>query len=256
VTDEERTDLSEIVAGAREVLGLEQAIGNGLLPVVPVAARPAPVPVRVAPEPADVERGGPAPPPAADPERDRRLVRIAADAAACTRCGLHSGRTKSVFARGSASTDLVFVGEGPGYHEDQEGLPFVGKAGQLLDRMIAAMGYGRDDVYICNVVKCRPPNNRTPLPDEAGACKPFLAAQLEIVRPKVIVALGRCAAENLGCLEADARGWRGRWSRYEGVDVMPTYHPAFLLRNPENKRVVWQDLQAVLVKLGRPVPKA
>jgi DNA polymerase len=253
VTDEDRSDLLDVVAQARELLGLEQALGNGLVPVVAVETRPAAPMASASPAPAGAPARGPAPPAT---DRDRRLLEIAAEAAACTRCVLHSGRTKSVFARGSASTEIVFVGEGPGYNEDQQGLPFVGKAGELLDRMIVAMGYGRDDVYICNVVKCRPPNNRTPLPDEAGACKPFLAAQLELIRPKVIVALGRCAAENLGCLEADARGWRGRWSRYEGVDVMATYHPAFLLRNPENKRVVWQDLQAVLAKLGRPVPKA
>jgi uracil-DNA glycosylase len=251
VNDDDRTALADLLAEAGELLELEQAIGNGLIPVAPIERRAA--------APARAPAEAPAAPPAIAapaPERDRRLLEIAAEAATCTRCGLHTGRTKSVFARGSATTDLVFVGEGPGYHEDQEGLPFVGKAGQLLDKMIGAMGYDRDAVYICNVVKCRPPNNRTPLPDEAGACKPFLGAQLELVRPKVIVALGRCAAENLGCLEGDARGWRGRWARYEGVDVMPTYHPAFLLRNPENKRVVWQDLQAVLGKLGRPIPKA
>jgi DNA polymerase len=117
--------------------------------------------------------------------------------------------------------------------------------------MIAAMGYGRDDVYVCNVVKCRPPNNRTPLPTEARACEPFLRAQLEIVRPKMIVALGRCAVENLGLIEPGARGWRGVIGAYRGIPVMPTYHPAFLLRTPEQKRTVWQDLQVVMKELGR-----
>lgn len=156
-----------------------------------------------------------------------------------------------MFARGSATAELVFVGEGPGYHEDQQGLPFVGAAGQLLDKMIAAMGYGRDDVYICNVVKCRPPENRTPLPREARSCEPFLTRQLEVVAPKAIVALGKCATENLGCLPDGGRRWRGHWREYRGVPVMPTYHPAFLLRSPQYKRAVWDDLRLVMKRLGR-----
>jgi DNA polymerase len=123
----------------------------------------------------------------------------------------------------------------------------VGPAGQLLDRMVAAMGFARDDVYICYIVKCRPPGNRTPLPSEAGACAPFLLGQLDAIRPRVIVALGRCAAENMGLVAGG--GWRGRWGRFRGFDVMPTYHPAFLLRSPEFKRPVWEDLQKVMAKL-------
>lgn len=188
-------------------------------------------------------------------ERVHRLAVIAEEAARCTRCGLHETRTKSVFARGNPESPLVFVGEGPGYHEDQEGLPFVGAAGQLLDRMIAAMGFGRDEVYICNVVKCRPPDNRTPKAEEAKACETFLVPQLEIVAPKVIVALGRTAAENLGCLEP-GRAWRGTWRAWRGIPVMPTYHPAFLLRSPEMKKPVWEDLQHVLTRLGRTPPLA
>ena len=148
----------------------------------------------------------------------------------------------------------MFVGEGPGYHEDQQGLPFVGRAGQLLDRMIAAMGYDRDGVYICNIVKCRPPDNRTPLPTEAQACAHFLIPQLELVQPKVIVALGRCAAENLHCVPPAGR-WRGTWGEWRGVPVMPTYHPAFLLRSPQFKKPVWEDLQEVLRVLNREPPK-
>ncbi len=144
----------------------------------------------------------------------------------------------------------MFVGEGPGYHEDQQGQPFVGRAGQLLDKMISAMKLGPGDVYICNVVKCRPPDNRTPLPDEAHACMHFLDAQIAAVAPEVIVALGRCAAEYLGCLEAGARGWRGRWTRRNNIDVMATYHPAFLLRNENMKRPVWEDLQQVMQKIA------
>lgn len=188
-------------------------------------------------------------------ERERRLKTLEEQAAGCTKCALHQGRTKSVFARGSADAELVFIGEGPGFYEDQQGLPFVGKAGKLLDRMIVAMGYQPDEVYICNVVKCRPPENRTPKPDEAGACLPYLEGQLEALAPKVMVALGRTAAEHLGCIEPGQRGWRGKWYRWRGVPVMATYHPAFLLRNPENKRPVWNDLQQIMAKLGKEPPQ-
>lgn len=146
--------------------------------------------------------------------------------------------------------EIVFVGEGPGENEDLTGLPFVGAAGQLLDKMIVAMGFAVDDVYVCNVVKCRPPGNRTPEPAEANACAPFLVEQLALVQPKVIVALGKCAADNLGVVPP-AGGWRGRWGTYQGVPVMPTYHPAYLLRAPENKRQVWDDLKLVLDAIGR-----
>ncbi|MCA9583265.1 MAG: uracil-DNA glycosylase [Myxococcales bacterium] len=178
------------------------------------------------------------------------LAQVAAEVAGCTRCALHAERTQTVFARGNTEADLVFVGEGPGFNEDKQGVPFVGKAGQLLDRMIRAMGLTDDDVYICNVVKCRPPNNRTPLAEEAAACEPYLVAQLTAVAPKVIVALGRCAAENLGCTNPEARGWRGTWSEWRGVPTMATYHPAFLLRNENMKRPVWEDLQQVMARLG------
>ncbi|MFO0693303.1 MAG: uracil-DNA glycosylase [Polyangiales bacterium] len=196
-----------------------------------------------------VDRGGPA--------RDETSLRasltvIAERAAACQGCRLHETRTNSVFARGNPLADVAFVGEGPGFHEDQQGVPFVGPAGQLLDRMIAAMGYHPDDVYVCNVVKCRPPDNRTPLPDEALACSPFLAEQLRLVAPKAIVALGRCAAENLGVMPEGGKGWRGSWGKWNGIPVMPTYHPAFLLRSPQFKRQVWDDLQRVMAHLGRP----
>jgi uracil-DNA glycosylase family 4 len=182
-------------------------------------------------------------------DRRRRLDELAAEAAACTACVLHQKRKRSVFARGTPEAELAFVGEGPGHDEDLQGLPFVGAAGQLLDRMIAAMGLGRDAVYVCNVVKCRPPENRTPAPEEAIACARFLVPQLELVAPKIIVALGRCAAENLGVARAGS-AWRGRWGSWHGIAVMPTYHPAYLLRSPEHKRVVWEDLQQVMTRLG------
>ncbi|GAB4215952.1 MAG: hypothetical protein OHK0013_41950 [Sandaracinaceae bacterium] len=177
------------------------------------------------------------------------LAELAAEAAACRACRLHESRTRSVFARGNPDAELVFVGEGPGFNEDRQGEPFVGAAGQLLDKMIGAMGLSPKAVYICNVVKCRPPENRTPLPDESAACARFLDGQLGAVGPKVIVALGRCAAERLGCAEV-GRSWRGSWGEYRGVPVMPTYHPAYLLRSPEMKRPVWEDLQKVMERLG------
>ncbi|QQR89078.1 MAG: uracil-DNA glycosylase [Myxococcales bacterium] len=179
------------------------------------------------------------------------LEELAKLAAECRACPLHKGRTKSVFARGDDKADLLFVGEGPGYYEDQQGLPFVGKAGQLLDRMINAMRYEPKQVYICNVVKCRPPENRTPLPDESAACLHFLEAQIRAVQPKAIVALGRCAAQALGAVPESGSGWRGRWSQWQGIDMIATYHPAYLLRNPEHKRIVWQDLQQVMTRLGK-----
>jgi DNA polymerase len=183
-------------------------------------------------------------------ERDRRLGQLADEARACTACVLHEKRKNSVFARGNPDAELVFVGEGPGRDEDIQGLPFVGKAGQLLDRMIAAMGFSQDEIYICNIVKCRPPDNRTPRPEEARACSRFLVPQIELVAPKVIVALGRCAAENLDVAPPEGR-WRGRWGQWHGIPVMPTYHPAFLLRSPQFKRAVWEDLQQVMARFGK-----
>jgi DNA polymerase len=176
----------------------------------------------------------------------------------CVRCPLHEHRTHTAFARGTPTAELVFVGEGPGAEEDAQGLPFVGAAGQLLDRMIAAMGYGRDEIYICNVVKCRPPGNRKPTAEEMAACAPYLHEQLGLVGPQVLVALGATAVQ--GLLEwDDAAGFgpsitrlRGTWKLYRGrVPLMPTFHPAYLLRSPEKKRDVWSDLQSVMRRLGK-----
>jgi uracil-DNA glycosylase family 4 len=188
-------------------------------------------------------------------ERERRLTVLASDVAACTKCVLHVERAQTVFARGNGSSGLCFVGEGPGADEDAQGFPFVGAAGQLLDKMIAAMGIERDDVYVCNIVKCRPPKNRTPEPDEMNACMPYLVEQLSLIEPQVIVALGKTAVQGLfGTAEGITR-IRGRWRLYQGrIAVMPTFHPAYLLRNPAAKREVWADLQLVLKHLGRTVP--
>jgi uracil-DNA glycosylase family 4 len=180
---------------------------------------------------------------------------LAEEVKSCTRCVLHEARTQTVFARGNGSSGLCFVGEGPGADEDVQGFPFVGAAGQLLDRMIAAMGIERDDVYVCNIVKCRPPKNRTPEPEEMNACMPYLSEQLALVEPQVIVALGKTAVQGLfGTAEGITR-IRGRWRLYQGrIAVMPTFHPAYLLRNPAAKREVWTDLQNVLKHMGRTVP--
>ena len=239
VAADPENELASVIASAQALLEWEESLGGSGFPMAETVPTPT-----VEPAVAGMDAG----------DLSARLEVLAEEAAACTRCGLHEGRTKSVFARGKPDTDLVFVGEGPGYHEDQQGLPFVGRAGQLLDRMIAAMGYDRDGVYICNVVKCRPPENRTPLPTEAQACAHYLVPQLELIRPKAIVALGRCAAENLQVVPPAGR-WRGMWGEWRGIPVMPTYHPAFLLRSPQFKKPVWEDLQAVHKVLNREVPR-
>jgi len=169
----------------------------------------------------------------------------------CQRCKLHRGRSKIVFGAGNPEAEIVFVGEGPGGEEDRQGVPFVGPAGQLLTKMIEAMRLRRDDVYICNVVKCRPPNNRDPEPDEVHACERFLKAQLAIVRPKVIVTLGKYAAQTLLSSQEPISRLRGKWFEYEGIDLLPTFHPAYLLRSPEKKREAWADLQQVMQRVGK-----
>ena len=250
-------ELNALLREVRGLLAYEEELGGPGLPYVPPAVRAEPRPVEAPIADARRTSPGTASAPVA-PLRDRlpeaevraKLTVLADQAAGCTACGLHATRTKSVFARGSMLAEIVFVGEGPGENEDLTGLPFVGAAGQLLDKMIVAMGFAPDDVYVCNVVKCRPPGNRTPEPAEANACAPFLVEQLALVQPKVIVALGKCAADNLGVVPP-AGGWRGRWGTYQGVPVMPTYHPAYLLRAPENKRQVWDDLKLVLDAIGR-----
>jgi len=163
----------------------------------------------------------------------------------CSRCQLHSGRTKLVFGDGNFNAKLVFVGEGPGRDEDLSGVPFVGAAGQLLDKIIVAIGLTRKDVYICNVVKCRPPNNRDPQPIESSTCGPFMRRQLEIIRPEVIVALGRPASHFLLNTNAPMGKLRGHFHDLDGMKVMPTYHPAYLLRNASAKRPVWEDMKQV-----------
>jgi uracil-DNA glycosylase family 4 len=246
--------------------GVEGSRGRGVEAeqAPPVAARAAPAPIAAAtPVAVALQEALPTPPlgPSAPPpllttpERHQRLTVLAETVRGCTRCVLHSERKQTVFARGNGSSGLCFIGEGPGADEDAQGFPFVGAAGQLLDRMIAAMGIERDDVYVCNIVKCRPPKNRTPEPEEMNACMPYLTEQLSLVEPQVIVALGKTAVQGLfGTAEGITR-IRGRWRLYQQrIAVMPTFHPAYLLRNPAAKREVWADLQLVLKHMGRSVP--
>ncbi|HEV8245174.1 MAG TPA: uracil-DNA glycosylase [Polyangiaceae bacterium] len=188
-------------------------------------------------------------------ERQHRLEVLSQEVKGCTRCALHAKRTQTVFARGNGSSGLCFVGEGPGADEDAQGFPFVGPAGQLLDRMIAAMGLLRDEVYVCNIVKCRPPNNRKPEPEEMAACMPYLEQQIDWLEPQVIVALGATAVQGLLGTSEGIMRLRGKWKLFKGrIAVMPTFHPAYLLRTPAAKREVWDDLQAVLRQMGRPIP--
>jgi uracil-DNA glycosylase len=180
-----------------------------------------------------------------------KLAAIREELGDCTRCKLAGKRTNIVYGVGNPDAPLVFVGEAPGADEDRTGEPFVGAAGQLLTKMIEAMGLGRGDVYICNILKCRPPGNRNPEPDEIAECEPFLKKQLAAIRPRMIVALGKFAAQCLLRSDAPISRLRGTWKAYEGIPLMPTYHPAFLLRTPSAKREVWADLQEVMRELDR-----
>ena len=169
----------------------------------------------------------------------------------CQRCNLCEVRKNLVFGEGNYNADLVFVGEAPGAEEDRQGKPFVGRAGQLLTRIIEAMGLTREEVYICNILKCRPPENRNPKPEEIRACEPFLIKQLETINPRVICALGTFAAKTLLKTDAPISSLRGRFHSYQGIKLMPTYHPAYLLRNPSEKKLVWQDMKKIMKELQK-----
>ena len=181
---------------------------------------------------------------------DDSLLKIRTDLGECPRCKLNSTRNKIVFGDGNPKAQLVFVGEGPGRDEDAQGLPFVGRAGKLLTQMIEAMGLRREDVYICNVVKCRPPENRLPEKDEITTCSPFLFRQIDVIRPKVICALGSCASQTLLQTTQGISRFRGEWFDFRDSKLIATYHPAYLLRNPSAKSEVWKDLQKVMAVLG------
>lgn len=261
-------DIRTLARDLRALLAYQGQLGLGGLDVTPPAparprAEPPPVTARdeAARQIAALGAPGRDVTPAKAPPRPRpapssegsvvpELRAIRDDLGECTRCKLHEGRTQVVFGVGNPRARLMFIGEGPGRDEDLQGEPFVGAAGQLLDRMIKAMGLARSDVYIANIVKCRPPQNRDPEPDEIEACEGFLRAQIRAVRPEVLVALGRVAAQTLLRESKPVSRLRGKWREYEGTPLMPTYHPAYLLRNPSEKRPVWDDLQEVMRRLG------
>jgi uracil-DNA glycosylase family 4 len=185
------------------------------------------------------------------------LAGVRAEIGDCRRCKLCERRTQIVFGVGSPRASLMFIGEGPGEEEDRQGEPFVGRAGQLLTEIITkGMGLRRSDVYIANVVKCRPPGNRNPEPEEIAACQPFLLAQIDAVDPRVIVALGKFAAQTLLETATPISKLRGRWFSFRGRRLMPTFHPSYLLRNPADKKVVWEDIQRVMQALGLPLPQS
>ncbi|MBN1283000.1 MAG: uracil-DNA glycosylase, partial [Proteobacteria bacterium] len=228
----------ELLEGARKVRALlEYAASLGLteLPVVKAHARKGrsaalrPVIPRIA-----------------EGDRAGAMAALRAKIGECKMCKLHKGRTKVVFGAGNPGAELMFIGEGPGRDEDMQGEPFVGLAGQLLTKIIKAMGLCRDDVYIANIIKCRPPNNRNPEPDEVAACIGFLMSQVEIIRPRVIVCLGGVALQSLFSPDLKISRARGRFLEWQGIPVMPTYHPAFLLRNEAMKKPVWEDMQKVM----------
>jgi len=268
VDDATRSELRELVVALRAHVERQRECGAPWLPVRAAAARPAPAVAAVSP------RRPATPPPTAStsteapaaPGADELIVDPALRATAtldglrahvgdCQRCKLaRLGRSQVVFGVGNPNADLMFVGEGPGRDEDLQGEPFVGRAGQLLTEIITkGMKLARADVYIANVVKCRPPENRNPEPDEIATCIPFLARQIELVQPRVIVALGTFAAQTLLGVKTPITRLRGTWQSYRGVRVMPTFHPAYLLRTPGDKRLVWADIKLVMAELGLPV---
>jgi uracil-DNA glycosylase family 4 len=253
---EERLDIPRVSTHSnvipREEATLPKPVRKPELPkpvLTAAAATPkiAPLPLPVAAGPSLFE--------AIEKIADDTLLKIREDLGECTRCKLHSTRHKIVFGDGSPRAELVFVGEGPGADEDAQGLPFVGRAGKLLTQMIEAMGLQRKDVYICNVVKCRPPENRQPEEDEVHACSPFLLRQIDTIAPKVIVCLGAVAAKTLLQTNRGISQFRGEWLEFRGRKLLATYHPAYLLRNPPAKSEVWKDLQKVMAVLGLEVKK-
>jgi uracil-DNA glycosylase family 4 len=269
-----REELASIAASLRAYLEWQQDTGAMGIPrkvrTAPTVQAPArtnaEAPRAPAPAPASASAPGPALAPAPAPTRapaapPRSLPIIAAEAATCTKCSLSETRTNVVFARGNPEAKLVFIGEAPGADEDAQGLPFVGRAGQLLDKMIGAMGLDpAKDVYVCNIVKCRPPGNRTPTPAEIETCIPYLHEQLAAIDPKVIVAMGNTAVGSLLGTKLGITKVRGQWKLYRGKSpVMPTYHPSYLIRPSaqqiEAKKQAWEDLQAVMKELGLPPKK-
>ncbi len=235
--------------------GVEWLPARDETPAPPAAeSAPEPAPVLLQPSLFGGEGGGD---PESPEQRRRELQVLARRVAGCDRCAeLAATRTQTVFGVGPVDPDLCFIGEAPGGDEDRQGEPFVGAAGQLLNRIIAACGFKREEVYICNIIRCRPPGNRQPLPTEAGNCREYLDRQLELVRPRFICALGATAAQNLLDTRVGIGKLRGRFFEYKGIPVICTYHPAALLpgRSPERKKDVWEDMKKLLTRMGRPIP--
>lgn len=191
---------------------------------------------------------GPPAEPLSEEERMKKEKEARARVAACTACALHRDRTQTVYGTGSLKARIVFIGEAPGAEEDRTGIPFVGRAGQLLTKMIESIGFDREEVYICNTIKCRPPNNRDPTTEEKETCRPFLEEQLQILRPQILVGLGAHAAGYLTGLQTSLGKMRRRWHEFQGIPTMVTYHPAFLLRSPNMKKQAWEDLQMLAAR--------
>jgi len=244
--DEGTRELELDAESARRLLNKTPAVAPKPVPPSAKPMQTSPPPPRVAAPPAQ--------PTINAVEAEKALREVAKRVSVCTLCPLHQTRTKTVPGQGSSHPEIMFIGEGPGADEDQQGLAFVGKAGQLLTKIVEAMGFKRDEVFIGNIVKCRPPDNRVPLPDEMTACLPYLKEQIALLQPKVIVALGATAVKGLLNTQTGITKLRGQWMSYQGIDLMPTYHPAYLLRNPDGKRDVWEDMKAVLEHLGRTPP--
>ncbi len=253
-----REELKEIFSEARRLLLASKEMGlpspmlkKGSLDFMDGPVAPKPGKPRTESKPPEAPVAVPNKP---DPPGFESLKALRAHMGDCRRCSLNKGRTNLVFGEGNEKARLVFVGEGPGFDEDKTGRPFVGKAGELLTRIIEnGMGIKREAVYICNVVKCRPPGNRDPNPHEIAKCLPFLKAQLEIISPEVICTLGRVSGQALLGSGFRITRDRGHWRAYEGVPLMPTFHPAYLLRNPGAKRPVWDDVKSIMGKLGMEV---
>jgi uracil-DNA glycosylase family 4 len=240
-----RTTKSAAASAAAALPAVQPAMRAAMQPAAGAAAPKAAPPAAVLPivdAPSLFE--------AVDRVQGDTLERIREDLGECTRCRLSKQRNKIVFGQGNPRAELVFVGEGPGHDEDMQGLAFVGRAGKLLTQMIEAMGLTREQVYICNVVKCRPPENRKPEDDEVATCSPYLFRQLDVIAPKAVVCLGATAAHSLLKIKDSISRYRGQWFDYRHTKLLVTYHPAYLLRNPSAKGDVWKDLQKVMVHLG------
>lgn len=244
-----RNAYGSILDGVEDYLAYRKEVGDTMLPVTDPSFSIA--------QPQIMARTTEAPQASARREKqpaETQLAKIAQRVASCELCPLCKKRTNTVPGQGNPSPELMFIGEGPGAKEDEQGLPFVGQSGNLLTKMIEAMGLDRDEVFITNIVKCRPPENRNPASEEMDACMPYLHEQIAILQPKVIVALGAVAVKGLLNVSTGISKLRGNWHSFQGIDMMPTYHPAYLLRNPPMRKDVWNDLKEVLRRIGKPVP--